>query len=160
MFTVDDIRESRSQRGNEPPLTGNFHIGGAWTNEPLTFPAKLDDKVDIQVMVSTASNCNIFSWQHFKSSKLHNEYPYMLNFQAYRPNVDTVTIKTMAGTPFTIHGYGQVPITVNGEGYHINAFLVDMSPQVQGIFSASFLIENDLQLGFEGNKQKIISKPK
>ncbi|KAG0318068.1 hypothetical protein BGZ99_005895 [Dissophora globulifera] len=160
MFTMEDMREWRSQRGKEPPLRGTLQAGGMWTTAPPTFPAQLDDKVDIQLMVSTASNCNVFSWEHFKSCKLHNEYPYMLNFQAYRPNVDTVTIKNMAGNPMTIHGYGQIPITINDEGYHVDAYLVDMSPQVQGILSANFLIENDLQLGFEGNNQKIIPNPK
>ncbi|KAG0290022.1 hypothetical protein BGZ97_006292 [Linnemannia gamsii] len=130
-------------------------------------PATLDGdpQEEIRLMVSTASTCHIFDFETYKRGKLHKEYPHMLNYVPYRPGVDNVSITSVyappGATPMTIHGTAAIPIIIDGYLYEVpDVFLVDTSPQVQGIFSGKFLADYKLQFSFTADgMQRVIPPP-
>ncbi|KAF8939476.1 hypothetical protein BGZ58_009650 [Dissophora ornata] len=165
MFSLDDIKNHKSDLRNAPPLKGDHVIGGVTVGDrPFpSFAAVVDGdpQENVRIMVSTASSCSVFDYQTYRRGKLHSQYPYNLAFRPYRPNVDTVTISTLVGSlPMTIYGHAAVPIIIDDVGYQADAFLVDLNPKIQGIFSFDFLKDFDLQLGFtKDGMQRIIQKP-
>ncbi|KAG0210112.1 hypothetical protein BGX28_009653 [Mortierella sp. GBA30] len=174
MFTLEDMKEWREQRGKEPPLKGEFVVGGVWIDQPPSFTATLDGNPQEQVEIIVSDpvpmyptskdplarrkRCNVFSWEHFKRGKLHNQYPHMLNFQYYRPGVDDVKIwSIMGGPPLKVHGFGKVPIVVGEYAYLVEAYLIETPSDVQGVFCRKFLAENRLTVhSLPNGKQKIV----
>lgn len=126
-----------------------------------SFPAVLDGnpQENIRLTLSTASTCNVFDFETYKRGKLHKEYPYKMSFEPFRPGQDTVSIRSAYGTnPMMIHGRAEIPIEIDETLYMVEAYLVDLHPNVQGFLSLSFLREN--KLGLEGTPdgmQKIVA---
>ncbi|KAG0214680.1 hypothetical protein BGX33_001938 [Mortierella sp. NVP41] len=167
MFSMEDMKQWRAEKGKHAPLKGNFQVGGSWMegSEPLSMAATLDGRPqeEVRLMISTASTCHIFDFETFKRGTLHKKYPHMLNYMEYRPNIDKVTIKSLfGGSPMKVHGVAAVPIIINGELYQVfDVYLVDMGPQLQGVFSAQFLADNDLTFDFSETKtQKLVKFPR
>ncbi|KAF9123437.1 hypothetical protein BGW39_008968 [Mortierella sp. 14UC] len=167
MFGLDDLKEWKADRGKHAPLRGNFLVGGMWLagQKPLSMAATLDGnpQEDVRLMVSTGSTCHVFDFETFKRGKLHKEYPHMLNYVPYRDNIDNIVIRPYAGnaSPMKVHGTAAVPIVIDDCLFQVfDVYLVDMGPELQGVFSGKFLADYGLQLGFgEGNAQHLIFPP-
>ncbi|KAK3842725.1 MAG: hypothetical protein J3R72DRAFT_523362 [Linnemannia gamsii] len=154
MPSLEEIQQFYALRAIRAPIRGNFQVGGSWFRRlgPPSFPATLDGnpQENIRLMISADSTCHVFDFETFKRGKLHSELPHKLHYKPYRLFIDTVTITTAANlTPFTVHGIATVPIAIEGRGLQVaDVFLVDLSSQVQGIFSNKFLTDYSYMLSF------------
>ncbi|KAF9123436.1 hypothetical protein BGW39_008967, partial [Mortierella sp. 14UC] len=160
-----DIKEWNAERGKHPPLRGDYLIGGAWVDTPPSFAATMDGSPDLPMrcMISTPSECHVFDHETFRRGKLHRMFPYKLTYKPYRSGVDNVVIKSLyGGDPMTIHAIATVPVVVEGMLCLVpDVFLVDLAPQIQGIFSGKFMRDFRMNLSFgEGELQILTYVPK
>ncbi|KAG0377232.1 hypothetical protein BGX24_006476 [Mortierella sp. AD032] len=167
MPSLEEIQQFYALRAIRPPIGGSFQVGGSWFRRlgPPSFPATLDGnpQENIRLMISADSTCHVFDFETFKRGKLHSELPHKLHYKPYRLFIDTVTVTTAANlTPFTIHGIATVPIAIEGRGLQVaDVFLVDLSSQVQGIFSNKFLTDNSYMLSFSpASGQRLVFSPR
>ncbi|KAI1318573.1 hypothetical protein EDD11_006264 [Mortierella claussenii] len=148
---------------NAAPLTGNYVVGGASMGGPIpSFAATLDGETEeeVRICLSTASTCNVFDWKTYKRGKFHKQLPYSAMFQPFRLGSDSVKIKSMygGGEPWDVYGLGVVPVIVDDQMCTVEAFLVDLSPALQGIFCLDFLISQELNLGFGPGAEQIVTR--
>jgi hypothetical protein len=86
----------------------------------------------------------------------------MLNYVPYRDNIDNVVIRSIYGDArMKVHGTAAVPIEIDGYLYQVfDVYLVDMGPELQGVFSGKFLADRGLELRLgKGNTQQLIVPP-
>ncbi|KAG0281761.1 hypothetical protein BGZ95_011079 [Linnemannia exigua] len=167
MPSLEEIQKFYALRATRPPIRGNFQVGGTWFWRlgPPSFHATLDGnpQENIRLMISADSTCHVFDFETFKRGKLHSELPHKLNYKPYRLFIDTVTITTAANlTPFTVHGIATVPIIIDGRALQVvDVFLVDLSSQIQGIFSNRFLNDYSYMLSFSpASGQRLAFSPR
>ncbi|KAF9359219.1 hypothetical protein BGX34_008502 [Mortierella sp. NVP85] len=158
----EDIADWVKNPRSGPPMKGSFQVGGmSIGGGPFpSFAAVLDGnpQEDIRICVSGSSTCNVFDFKAYKRGKLHEEFPHNLNFEPFRPGKDTVTLTvSYTSSPMKVHGRASVPIEIEGCLFQVDAYLTDLDPSIQGIFSYGFLKEFNLKLGSApGGMQRII----